>query len=276
MLQILEDILICPKTRSRITIDTVNSSIAKVEQSDISYPIKAGIVDFLPDTSDRISRAYDSIASSYDDYTNLSSLKWKLFTLFAWGFLDDKGFTQKVLSFVPDDFSGVLLDVPVGTGLLTLNKYRELKKAKIIALDYSFAMLEKAQHLYAENGIENVAFIRGDVGNLPLEQASVDLCLSMNGFHAFPEKARALSEIARVLKNNMPFAGCFYIKGERLLTDLLIRHILSRRGYFSAPFYGEQESLSKFGEYFNVDSMATMKSFFIFEMNKISKLTSGC
>ncbi|KKK69606.1 hypothetical protein LCGC14_2932340, partial [marine sediment metagenome] len=124
------------------------------------------------------------------------------------------------------------------------------------------------RHLYTENGIENVTFIRGDVGNLPIEQASVDLCLSMNGLHAFPDKARALSEIARVLKNNRLFAGCFYIKGKRLLTDLLIRHILSRRGFFSAPFYSEHESLSKFGEYFNIDSTATMKSFFIFEMSK--------
>jgi SAM-dependent methyltransferase len=129
-------------------------------------------------------------------------------------------------------------------------------------------MLEKAQHSYAENGIENVTFIRGDVGSLPIEHTSVDLCLSSAGFHAFSDKARALSEIVRVLKVNKIFTGSFYIKGKRLLTDLIVRHILYRRGLFSAPFYDEQESLSKFGEYFNIDYTATMKSGFIFEMNK--------
>lgn len=262
-----DDILICPQTGHRITIDAANS-IAKVEESDLSHPIKAGIIDFLPDTVDRISEAYDSMAPSYDDYVNLSSLKWKLLTLLAWGFLDDKGLTEKVLSSIPHDFDGVLLDVPVGTGILTVNKYRKLKKARIIALDYSFAMLQKAQHLYAENGIENVTFIRGDVGSLPIDHASVDLCLSMSGFHAFSDKARALSEIVRVLKVNKIFTGCFYIKGKRLLTDLLVRHVLSRRGYFSAPFYDQQESLSKFGECFNIEYTATMKSFLVFTMNK--------
>jgi uncharacterized protein YbaR (Trm112 family) len=69
--KMLEDILICPKTKNRIAIDAVNS-IAKVEQSDLSYPVKAGIVDLLPDAVDRISEAYDSLASSYDDYQTLS------------------------------------------------------------------------------------------------------------------------------------------------------------------------------------------------------------
>ena len=259
--------LICPKTKNRITIDAANG-IAKVEGSELSYPIKAGIIDFLPDTVDRVSEAYDSVAPSYDDYANLSSLKWKLFTLVAWGFFDNKPLIEPVLSSIPDDFDGVLLDVPVGTGIFTVNKYRKLKKARIIAVDYSFGMLEKAQHSYAENGIENVTFIRGDVGNLPIDNASVELCLSMGGFHAFPDKTRAISEIARVLRANKIFTGSFFIRGKRLLTDLLVRHVGSRKGYFSPPFYDEQESLSEFGEYFNIEHTATMKSGFVFTMKK--------
>ncbi|MHC4673791.1 MAG: methyltransferase domain-containing protein [Planctomycetota bacterium] len=264
-----DDILICPKTKNRITIDTVNN-IAKVEQSDIVYPIKAGIIDFLPDTTDRVSEAYDSVASSYDDYVNSSSLKWKLFSLIMWGGGDDDHYTQieKVLSSIPEGFDGVLLDVPVGTGIFTSDKYRKLKKTGIIALDYSLAMLQKAQHLYAANGIKNVTFIRGDVGNLPIAQASVDLCLSMAGFHAFADKDRALSEIVRVLKTNRIFAGAFYIKGKRYLTDILVKYVLSRLGYLTAPFYDETETLSIFGEYFNTKYKANIKSIFYFEMDK--------
>jgi SAM-dependent methyltransferase len=267
----LDNILICPKTQSRITIDAANS-IAKVEGSDLSYPIKDGIVDFLPDTEDRISKAYDSCASSYDNYMNLSSLTWKLFgtpfILLVWGFLDDKVFIHMPLNSIPDDFDGVLLDVPVGTGTFTFDKYRKLNKASIIAIDYSLAMLQKAQKRYAENGIHNVTFIRGDVGNLPVQQASIDICLSMAGFHAFPNKDQGLDEIARVLKHNAIFSGSFYIKGKRLLTDLFVRQIFCRKGFFTAPFYDEHECLSKFGEHFNIHDTANVKSGFCFEMSK--------
>ena len=147
----LDDILICPKTHGRMTIDAANS-IARVEGSDLSYPIKDGIIDFLSDTEDRVTKAYDSCASSYDNYMNLSGLTWKLFgapfVLLVWGFLDGKIFIDKPLGSIPDDFDGVLLDVPVGTGVFTSDKYRKLNKARIIAIDYSLAMLQKAQERY--------------------------------------------------------------------------------------------------------------------------------
>jgi len=267
----LDGILICPRTHSRITIDAANS-IAKVEGSDSSYPIKDGIVDFLPHTEDRITRAYDSCASSYDNYMTLSGLAWKLFgtpfVLLVWGFLDDKVFINKPLASIPDDFDGVLLDVPAGTGMFTFDKYRKLNRASIIAIDYSLAMLQKARERYAENGIRNVTFIRGDVGNLPVRQASIDMCLSMAGFHAFPNKDQGLDEIARVLKHNSIFSGSFYIKGKRLLTDLFVRQIFCRKGFFTAPFYDEHECLSKFGEQFNIHHTANIKSGFCFEMSK--------
>ncbi len=262
-----DDILICPQTGHRITIDAAHS-IAKVEESDLSYPIKDGIIDFLPDTVDRISKSYDSFAASYDNYMSLSGLHWKLYVLIAWGLLDDKEMTHKMLSSIPDDFAGVLLDVPVGTGMFTCEKYRNLNKARIIVIDYSLAMLKEAQKRYAEKGIQNVTFVRGDVGNMPIQQASIDSCLSMAGFHAFPNQDQALHEIVRVLKHDAIFSGCFYIKGKRLLTDIVVRTILCGKGWFTAPFYNEQECLSKFGEYFTSHFTANLKSAFYFAMNK--------
>ena len=42
----VDDILICPKTRSRLRIDAANC-VARVEGSSLSYPIKDGIIDFF-------------------------------------------------------------------------------------------------------------------------------------------------------------------------------------------------------------------------------------
>ena len=263
----LDDILICPKTQGRMTIDDANG-IAKVEGSGLSYPIRDGIIDFLPDTEDRVTRAYDSFASSYDSYMSLSAWHWKLYVLIAWGLLDDKEVFNKILSSIPDGFAGVLLDVPVGTGMFTWEKYHSLNKARIIVIDYSLAMLKEAQKRYAEKGIQNVTYIRGDVGNIPVQAASIDACFSMAGFHAFPDQDQALHEIVRVLKHNAIFSGCFYIKGKRLLTDIIVRTVLCAKGWFTAPFYSEQECLSKFGEYFTCHLTANLKSAFYFALHK--------
>ena len=53
--------------------------------------------------------------------------------------------SRKVLAYVPDDFSGNLLDVPVGTAVFTENKWSSLKNAHITCIDYSMDMLEQAR-----------------------------------------------------------------------------------------------------------------------------------
>ena len=83
----------------------------------------------------------------------------------------------------------------------------------------------------------NINFIKGDVGNLPFQDNYFDIVLSMNGFHAFPDKDKAFKEIYRVLKKGGFFIGCFYIKGESRITDWLINTVLSKKGWFSPPFY---------------------------------------
>ena len=263
----LGDILICPKTKGRIRIDAAHS-VARAVQSNISYPIKGGIIDFLPNTVDRVSKAYDSFAASYDRYQTLSGLHWKLFSLIAWGACDYTDMIQKPLSSIPDDFDGILLDVPVGTGIFTVEKYCTLKKATIVAVDYSLAMLQKAQTRYTQHGIHNVLFIRADVANLPIQQASIDMCLSMAGFHAFHKKDDALHEIARVLKTASLFSGTTYIKGKRLLTDLIVTLIFSARGAFTGPFLNEQEWLLRFGKYFSIRCTGNVESGLYFEMKR--------
>ena len=75
-----------------------------------------------------------------------------------------------------------------------------------------------------------MTFRQGDVGALPYADGIFDIVLSLNGFHAFPDKEAAYRELFRVLRPS----GCFYVKGEQkaekmnwLGTDPhSIRHIL--------------------------------------------------
>ena len=62
-------------------------------------------------------------------------------------------------------------------------------------------------------GLKNVTFQQGDVSALPYADGSFDAVLSLNGFHAFPDKEAAYRETCRVLKPGGTFCGCFYVEG---------------------------------------------------------------
>jgi ubiquinone/menaquinone biosynthesis C-methylase UbiE len=188
--------------------------------------------------TDRIKSAYHTFKNIYDDVLTQGSVFSRLYIRFFWSGTDDNEIAEKVLSYIPDDFDGRLLDVPVGTAVFTEKKWKGLKKAEIICLDYSEDMLDKAKGRL--NYYDNISFVQGDVGNLPFEDASFNTVLSMNGFHAFPDKKKAFLETNRVLKQGGSFIGCFYIKGKSKRTDWLVRRILTKKGWFTPPFLTEE------------------------------------
>ena len=126
--------------------------------------------------------------------------------------------------------------MPVGTGVFTYQKYGIIKDADIICLDYSEDMLLQAEKRFKANSLRHVRTKQGDVGALPFNDGQFDVVLSMNGFHAFPDKERAYSEVNRVLKTGGAFIACYYVKGESRISDWLVNTILSKKGWFTPPF----------------------------------------
>lgn len=185
---------------------------------------------------DRIRDSYRQSRNIYDDVLTRSTWWGRLYMDIFWGGVDDNAIARKVLSYIPDDFSGRLLDVPVGTGVFTAAKYAALERTDITCLDYSADMLAQAKERFAKTGIGNCRLVQGDVGALPFDDGAFDIVLSMNGFHAFPDKEKAYSEVDRVLKSGGSLVGCFCIRGESRRTDWLMTRILSRKGWFTPPF----------------------------------------
>jgi len=149
---------------------------------------------------------------------------------------ENDAYLEKALSGIPENFSGKLLEVPVGTGILTMPVYQTMPKADITCLDYSPDMMKQAKEKAERLRLKNVTFRQGDVGALPYEDGSFDIVLSLNGFHAFPDKEAAYREIFRVLKPGGTFCGCFYVKGEHKRTDWFVRHIYEKAGFFTPPY----------------------------------------
>ena len=74
------------------------------------------------------------------------------------------------------------------------------------------------------------------MGALPFEDGSFNIVLSMNGFHAFPDKEAGYRETFRVLKPGGIFCGCFYIQGENKRTDWFIEKLYTPNGFFTPPY----------------------------------------
>ena len=196
---------------------------------------------------DQIRNAYRTTggqASFYDGMMTYSTWLGKAICRVVWNMDGEKNaaYLEKALSGIPEDFSGKLLEVPVGTGVLTMPVWQSLPQAEITCLDYSPDMMASAQEKAKRLGIANVAFTQGDVGALPFADENFDIVLSLNGFHAFPDKEAAYRETYRVLKKGGTFCGCFYIKDECGRTDWFIRHLYQPKGFFTAP-YETQSSL---------------------------------
>ena len=70
--------------------------------------------------------------------------------------------------------------------------------ARVIAVDASAAMLQAAKRRL--HGVDNVELRRGELEALPIDDARLDAATLMLVLHHVPEPARALAEVARVLK----------------------------------------------------------------------------
>jgi Methylase involved in ubiquinone/menaquinone biosynthesis len=186
--------------------------------------------------SDKIKKSYKLSKLIYDD--SITQSKWwsRLYFKLVWGGVDDSEITRRVLGWIPDDFSGKLLDVPVGTAVFTIEKYKRMPHADIRCVDYSMDMLEQALRRFRENSVTNVKTMQGDVAALPFEDSTFDCVLCMNGLHVFPDKDMAYAEMLRTLKPGGELLACFYVAGERRITDWVARNILTRIGWFTPPF----------------------------------------
>ena len=175
--------------------------------------------------------------SFYDGMITCTTLSGKAVCRLVWAMnkAENDDYLEKALSGIPEYFSGRLLEVPVGTGILTMPVYQTLPEADITCLDYSPDMMGQAQEKADRLHLKNVTFQQGDVGALPYADGTFDVVLSLNGFHAFPDKEAAYWEVLRVLRPGGIFCGCFYVKGEQKRTDWFVRRVYEKAGFSRRP-----------------------------------------
>ncbi len=204
-----------------------------------------------------------NFANLFDRMMTNADLPARLALKFFWG-LDTAAhekFLAQAFAGVPKNFCGRLLEVPVGTGVLSLPIYQKLTGAEIFCVDLSDKMLDVAKTRAVKMNLRDVKFLQGDVTKLPFADETFDLVLSVNGFHVFPDKISAHAEVFRVLKRGGIFCGSVYVKGENRRTDFFVENFCERHGFFSPP-YDTPASLKKFlSERYSHAEITHVKSF---------------
>lgn len=74
------------------------------------------------------------------------------------------------------------------------------EKGKVIGIDFTPAMIEKARENAEKHGFNNVEFRYGDIEKIPVTANKADVLISNCVLNLVPDKQKAFSEIFRVLK----------------------------------------------------------------------------
>ena len=99
----------------------------------------------------------------YDGMITCSTFSGKAVCRLVWDMnkAENDAYLEKAMAGIPENFSGKLLEVPVGTGILTMPLYQTLPQADITCLDYSSDMMGQAQEKAERLHLENVTFRQG-------------------------------------------------------------------------------------------------------------------
>lgn len=138
------------------------------------------------------------------------------------------GTSQEVYNIMTDDYSnlkGYQEDGDLGLGCGLPTQFAQIKEGdtvidlgsgagndcfvarheagatgKIIGIDFTPAMIEKARNNAEKLGFNNVEFREGDIDNMPVNENTADVIVSNCVLNLVPEKDKVINEIFRVLK----------------------------------------------------------------------------
>jgi SAM-dependent methyltransferase len=105
----------------------------------------------------------------------------------------------------------MVADLGCGDGYLTVETARWARR--VIAVDHSRAVLDRARALASRRRVSNIVWKRGELDRVPIEDGTVDVALLSQALHHATEPATALAEARRIL-----------VPGGRVLVLDLRRH----------------------------------------------------
>ena len=122
---------------------------------------------------------------------------------------------------LPTEFAGIkdgdtVVDLGSGAGNdVFIARSLTGKNGKVIGIDMTPEMIEKALKNKAKTGYENIDFLFGEIENIPLEDGTADVVVSNCVLNLVPDKTKAFTEMFRILKTGGHFCiSDIVLKGE--------------------------------------------------------------
>lgn len=100
---------------------------------------------------------------------------------------------------IPD--GSTVLDLGCGAGLDTLIAARRTgPSGRVIGVDFSLSMLDRARQAAQEAGLSNIEFHESPAERLPLEDRAIDVAIVNGIFNLNPDRRALFRELARVVR----------------------------------------------------------------------------
>ncbi|MDQ6677169.1 MAG: metalloregulator ArsR/SmtB family transcription factor [Acidobacteriota bacterium] len=106
-----------------------------------------------------------------------------------------KGLAEVLLQLLPP-----LVIADLGAGEGTLSQLLSQRAKKVIAVDNSERMADYGRELARAHGVKNLDYRQGDLEELPIEDAAVDVAFFSQSLHHAQHPERAVREAFRILK----------------------------------------------------------------------------
>jgi len=146
----------------------------------------------------KVQRSFSKSSGQYDEYSQLH-----------------RSIANELFLYIPKKLNPLkVLDIGCGTGYLTGQLKTRWPRARIVGLDFSPGMIEKAQSTY-----QGIDWILADNASLPFVDHQFDVVVSNLSYQWVEDLVKAFAEVRRVLAPGAVFAATIF--GQHTCSELL-------------------------------------------------------
>ena len=245
-----KDIFRCPDTGEDLWfMPRSEDEFNFVNKFETKFHVKGGIADFVGQSSiNTIVSPYkensDSLTDTYEDFMTSDDFFSGVVNHLLFGSdLNVVPFKNVMSVFLTELQEGLILDMPVMTGLLAGDVYHHFPRMTFVAADYPADAISLCYDRIKIRDSNNAMLVQADPRKLPFKDEIFDAVTSVVGINFMKEYKKAFEEIFRVLKKGGRFAGTAFVMGKKAIADQVVEKIVKRKGFFDSIFtLGEMEN----------------------------------
>jgi ubiquinone/menaquinone biosynthesis C-methylase UbiE/uncharacterized protein YbaR (Trm112 family) len=197
-----------------------------------SYPLRDGILDFLPGTHSEVITPFQRLMQ-FRPVTAIYEKYWRPLGFFVASFSSFRQFSADLVQRLEPQKRRSILDLACGPGLFACPLAAQTP-GWVIGLDLSLPMLRQARKKAVRSGLQNILFVRGSAFSIPFRNGVLDAVLCSGALHLFDRPEAAVAEIARTMSRHGRFVCQTTLKPKHSAGLAPFLHHVVRFGFFDS------------------------------------------